>query len=172
MQLAVKINHLSFVNLLLDFGANPNCRADYSAGYFTPLTLASENNYFDVLLIYLTKIASLLIDFGADVAAKDKTGLTTLHLAAKNGCLELCNLLISRGCDMNIRDDFGNNSAYWAKKNKHDDVLEFLNPPLHVTANEYKEFQDIFDEFYLGQNAEFKKKNAGKGNKRQPLSKH
>jgi hypothetical protein len=39
------------VNLLLDFGADPNCRSEYSMGYSTPLLIASEYNYLEVTII-------------------------------------------------------------------------------------------------------------------------
>jgi ankyrin repeat protein len=147
-----------FVNLLLDFGADPNSRKEYSLGYETPLLIACENNYFE--------IAKLLIDYGADPTAKGSSGLTCIHLAAKNGCLELCLLLISRGCDPNIRDDFGNNASYWAKKNNHNDLLQFLSHPLTVTPLENKEFRDQVDEHRLLITADMKKKMAMKNKKK------
>ena len=41
-------DNLTMTNLLLDFGANPNCRTEYNFGYETPLSIASQNNYFEV----------------------------------------------------------------------------------------------------------------------------
>ena len=68
--------------------------------------------------------------------------MTCLHLASKNGCIEICLLLIARGCDVNIRDDFGNNASYWARVNKHMKLLNFLPPPLTVTAEENKDYRE------------------------------
>jgi ankyrin len=135
------------VNLLLDFGANPNCRTDQTLGYETPIILASVNNFID--------IANLLLDFGADPTAKDAYGLTSLHQAAKNGHQEICILLIARGCDVNIRDDYGNNSSYWAKKNNHLELLNYLPAPQTVTPEENKNFMDVVEEF---RNVDGKKK--------------
>jgi hypothetical protein len=36
-------------NLLLDFGADPNTRTEFNVGYETPLCIASEKNYFEVI---------------------------------------------------------------------------------------------------------------------------
>ena len=41
-------DNLTMTNLLLDFGADPNCRTEYNFGYETPLSIASQNNYFEV----------------------------------------------------------------------------------------------------------------------------
>jgi ankyrin repeat protein len=51
-------------------------------------------------------------------------------------------LLIARGCDPNIRDDFGNNAAYWAKEKKHFDLLNYLPKPVTVSPEENKEYQE------------------------------
>jgi hypothetical protein len=45
----VKNDNLTITNLLLDFGANPNCRREFNVGYETPLAIACEFNYFEVL---------------------------------------------------------------------------------------------------------------------------
>jgi ankyrin repeat protein len=155
---AVKNDNLSYTNLLLDFGADPNSRKEFSLGYETPLLIAAENNYLE--------IAKLLLDFGADPTAKNSSGLNCLHLAAKSGCLEMCILLISRGCDQNIRDDFGNNASFWAKKGNHLELLQFLPPPLTVTDKDNKEHRDMVDEFRLLLTADDKKKMAAKKGKK------
>jgi hypothetical protein len=93
--------------------------------------------------------------------------LNCLHYAARNGNLEICLLLITRGCDSNIRDDFGNNASYWAKKYNKIDILQFLPPPMMVSALENKEFRDDVDLHRYGLTAEDKKKmNKGKGGKK------
>jgi ankyrin repeat protein len=160
---AVKNDNLTFVNLLLDMGADPNCRKEFKAGWETPLIVASQNNYFE--------IAKLLLDFGADPTSKDSSGLACLHYAARNGCLEICLLLISRGCDPLIRDDMGNNAGFWAKRNNHNDLLPYLPPAATITPLDNKEYRDNVDEFKFLINAEDKKKmskgkKGGKGKKK------
>jgi ankyrin repeat protein len=146
------LNNINFVNLLLDFGANPNTRTEPNLGNESPLIMASANNYFQV--------ANLLLDFGSDPTAKDGYGLTCLHYAAKNGHLEMCLLLIARGCDVNIRDDFGNNCSYWAKNNNHKELLKYLPPPQTVTPVENNNFKDMVEDFRNGDKN--KKKRGGK----------
>ena len=85
-------------------------------------------------------------------------GLTGLHLAAKEGFLEICLLLLSRGCDKDIRDKFGNNCAYWAKRNKHNDLLPFLPPPAFISNIEFKEYKESVNENVLFKDLDPKKK--------------
>ena len=49
-------------------------------------------------------IVRQLIDHGADVAARDETRLTPLHLAAFSGSVETVRLLIEHGADVTARD--------------------------------------------------------------------
>jgi ankyrin repeat protein len=141
-------------NLLLDFGANPNSRREYSVGYETPLLIASEFNYF--------RICEMLLDYGADPTAKNSTGMNSLHLAAKYGNLEICLLLITRGCDPNIRDDFGNNASFWAKRSNHSELLQYLPPPLFVTPIENKNYKEEARAYKMGIDIEEEKKKAAK----------
>lgn len=158
---AVKVNNLSFVNLLLDYGANPNVVTEWRMGGETPLMIACVNNFFE--------IAQLLLDYGADPTAKNTQGLPCLHLAAMNGCLEIVMLLTSRGCDPNMRDGFGNNAAYWAKRNGYNEILKYLPNVVTLTPEENKYHRDLIDEKFWLISAEDKKKMAkgkGKGKKK------
>ena len=147
---AVKVNNLNFVNLLLDYGANPNLTTEWRMGGETPLMIACVNNFYE--------IAKLLLDYGADPTAKNTQGLPCLHLAAMNGCLEICLLLIARGCDPTMRDGFGNNASYWAKKNGYNDLLKFLPAPVTLTPEDNKYHRDLVEEAYLLITPEEKKK--------------
>jgi ankyrin repeat protein len=102
-----------------------------------------------------------LLDFGADPTTRNSLGLSCLHIAAKAGSLEICLLLIARGCDPNIRDDFGNNAAYWAKDQKHFEMLTYLPSPMTVNPAENKEYIDQgLEHTYLFTPDEIKKMQA------------
>ena len=157
---AVKVNNLSFVNLLLDYGANPNTVTEWRMGGETPLMIACVNNFYEV--------AKLLLDFGADPTAKNTQGLPCLHLAAMNGAAEIALLLIAKGCDPTMRDGFGNNAAYWAKRNGYDELVKLLGVPIvSLTPEENKYYRDCVEEKYWMITPEEKKKMMkGKGKKK------
>lgn len=154
----MKNDNLSLTRLLLEFGADADARKAFNCGHETALLIASEFNYFE--------IAKWLLDFGADPSAKNSAGLSCLHLAAKSGCLEMCLLLVSRGCDANIRDDFGNNASYYAKRHQHMELLEFLPAAVTVTPEANKEFRDQVDEHRFLITADEKKKMQSKNKKK------
>ncbi|XP_014384330.1 PREDICTED: fibronectin type 3 and ankyrin repeat domains protein 1 [Myotis brandtii] len=53
------------------------------------------------------RVASLLIEAGADVNVKDKDGKTPLMVAVLNNHEELVQLLLDKGADANVRNEFG-----------------------------------------------------------------
>ena len=93
---AVEDANLPSVNLLLDYdGAAALDWFDYISR--TPLMIAVEMENIP--------IARRLIEAGADVNAHDepRIGDTALHTAARNGTLEMVELLVSAGADPTIR---------------------------------------------------------------------
>ena len=75
--------------MLLESGADPNVKEDFTVGNETPIFKAVENNSYEIVKI--------LLDYGADPSVLNKSGMNCLHIAAKNGFLEISVLLISRG---------------------------------------------------------------------------
>ena len=64
--------------------------------YFTPLNYAAVNSK--------TKIAKFLIDFGADLNAKDKEGSSPLQNSAAKGNFKISKHLIDKGAEVNFKD--------------------------------------------------------------------
>ncbi|NOR46379.1 MAG: hypothetical protein GQ534_12410 [Candidatus Delongbacteria bacterium] len=64
--------------------------------YFTPLNYAAVNSK--------TEIAKFLIDFGADLNAKDKEGSSPLHNSAAKSNYDISKYLIDKGADVNFKD--------------------------------------------------------------------
>jgi len=50
---------------------------------------------------------ALLIEKGAKLELKGKTGETPLHVAAQEGCAEAVALLVGKGANINARDNEG-----------------------------------------------------------------
>jgi ankyrin repeat protein len=53
-------------------------------------------------------------------------GRTPLQLAAKNGHKEMAELLIAKGANVNMRDNYGSTALHWAAANNHKTVAEVL----------------------------------------------
>ncbi len=98
---AASFNQTEAVELLLACHADPNTHVgthkDISQSPATPLQYAAE--------LGNRRTASLLIAAGARINEKGPTGRTALHYA--NGHLDLLQLLIDKGADVNARDEEG-----------------------------------------------------------------
>lgn len=53
----------------------------------------------------MAEIVRLLIDYGADVTARDTTHSTPLHLASFSGIPEIVQILIEKGSDVNAQNE-------------------------------------------------------------------
>ncbi|XP_056371565.1 histone-lysine N-methyltransferase EHMT2-like [Oenanthe melanoleuca] len=71
--------------------------------------------------------ARYLLLRGGCVYSKEKDGSTCLHHAAKNGNLEMVELLLSTGqVDVNAQDNGGWTPIIWAAEHKHIEVIRRL----------------------------------------------
>ena len=91
---------ISGINQLLQSGANINAKS-VDIPNFTPLMLASDLGY--------TNIVKLLLEKNADVNAVDNLNTSALFYAARKGNLDIVQLLLSRGANMNLITKQGNN---------------------------------------------------------------
>lgn len=69
---------------------------------------------------------AMLIANGAEVNAKDDTGLTPLHVAAILGRLDEAQLLLDAGADLAARDGFGDTPLHSAALHGNRETVEFL----------------------------------------------
>jgi ankyrin repeat protein len=100
LTVAVAGGKTSMVRFLLDRGADPNL-----PGRVPPLWLAER-----------TDIASLLIDRGAAIDARDANGMTALMVAVGLARSEVAALLIRRGASLDARDQSGRTVMHHAAK--------------------------------------------------------
>ena len=111
-------HHINLVNYLVSKGA-VSVRALYDA---------VENREIDV-------VADLLrsgVDVNVSVEIESATHIwgniveTPLHVAANNGDLEIVELLIKAGANVNVLDGENNTPLYWASYHGHVDVVRLL----------------------------------------------
>ena len=67
------------------------------------------------------------LDAGDDVNAKDNIGKTPLHQAASDGDMQIAELLIDNGANVNAKDDqFGGTPLHGAAMEGHRETAELL----------------------------------------------
>ncbi|XP_040828533.1 ankyrin repeat and KH domain-containing protein 1 isoform X1 [Ochotona curzoniae] len=105
------------VSLLLDRKANVEHRAKTG---LTPLMEAASGGYAEV--------GRVLLDKGADVNAPPVPSSrdTALTIAADKGHYKFCELLISRGAHIDVRNKKGNTPLWLASNGGHFDVVQLL----------------------------------------------
>ena len=120
LSLAASYGHTAIVQLLLDNGAQINVQNAYGN---SPLHEAARHGF--------VKTSSILISHGASIRLKNNKGSVALHLAcygADKGDfpLELTNLLLKAGSDVNALDNRGCTALMAAASSGREDVINAL----------------------------------------------
>jgi ankyrin repeat protein len=68
----------------------------------------------------------ILLDNGADVNFRNRSGLTALHHAVVHDKLETVQELVEREADVNIKDDRGKTALYYSILRKNSSIAKFL----------------------------------------------
>lgn len=96
LHLAAFFGGFDAARLLLNKGASPATRST-NAVQNLPLHAAAAGRH--------AKLATLLIDHGAPVNARQHGGWTALHAAAQSGDVELAEVLLAAGAEIDARAD-------------------------------------------------------------------
>jgi ankyrin repeat protein len=111
---AVLNGHTSIINILLEEGCDANARDENGC---TPILLVRRN---------VEKIIPLLMNFDADIEAKNLEGKTLLNIAAEKRDKDFVTLLIRIGFDVNTQDASEMTPLLNAAKAKNYDVIDVL----------------------------------------------
>ncbi|XP_023128546.1 cyclin-dependent kinase 4 inhibitor D [Amphiprion ocellaris] len=81
-----------------------------------------------VMMMGNSKIASLLLEKGAEPNVQDKHGIAPIHDAARTGFLDTLQVLVEYGASVNIPDQNGTLPIHIAIQEGHLEVVKFLAP--------------------------------------------
>lgn len=98
----------------------------------------------DAIFYQYFRIAILLINSGSPLDIKNIDGDTALHIAARNGYLDIVNILIEAGASKNIHNDSGNTPYDTLPSFIMDDTKkskDFLKPDRTLTIEEKSKTQ-------------------------------
>jgi ankyrin repeat protein len=99
-----------------------------------------ERGHKDVAMVP-TEFAKLLIEKGADVNAKNKSGGTALMIAAGNGLTETVRLLIEKRADVKVTDENGNTALMYSvtgyvslakRLSKKEELKDLVSIPIEI----------------------------------------
>ena len=107
--------NLEVAQLLLDHGADPSVRCDYSRD---SLYMAIRNGH--------EGLVQLLLKRGADPSTRDEDGQTLLHVSSEKGELEVTQRLLELGVDVNSRNNQGQTPLQVAMQNDSEQVVQLL----------------------------------------------
>lgn len=116
LHLAVYFGLRDAVDLLLNEGANVDCRTEVLET--TPLMIASGKG--------LTDIVKVLIAKGAAVQATDLHDWTPLHFASRRGNAGIVSLLLKNGARIDVEDVAGNTPSHSAISGNNLDIAAIL----------------------------------------------
>ncbi|MDE5580564.1 MAG: ankyrin repeat domain-containing protein [Treponemataceae bacterium] len=112
---AIENNYKKLVELLIEKGANIECKGKYEA---TPLLTATSNGNLDLV--------SLLLEKGANIECENEDGVTPLFAAIVKGNFDIISLLIERGANIEheVKNTYTPLGCAVAYKNK--EIVSFL----------------------------------------------
>jgi ankyrin repeat protein len=115
--LASFFGNQEIVKFLLENNADPNV-ASANSFHVAPIHSACAISNFE--------IAELLIKSGADVNAKQMSGVTPLHSAAHNGQTKIAKLLIENGAEVNTKTEDGKSPLEMAEEKGFEETAAFI----------------------------------------------
>ena len=147
INIAAREGYFNVVKHLIDKGADVNYKDDYPGGHYSPLMNACKHGHLDIAKFLIEKgadinainsegesalfmcfsienpkikyeVVKMLLDNGADMEEIADDGLTPIYSAIALEELDILQLLIDRGCNINFKSSRGT-PLHWAKLEFH-----------------------------------------------------
>lgn len=129
MEMAAQLEDSAYLRLLLEHRGDPNTIVN--SRWETPLL-------YRAIMSRRLDIVRLLLDFGADINHRDKAGKTPLIEAVTARMFKMALLLLRRGADPTIENQWGNTPA--------DLVMQFGNCGIDRRTNDLAAFDEFVKE--------------------------
>ncbi|XP_077104991.1 ankyrin repeat, SAM and basic leucine zipper domain-containing protein 1 [Siphateles boraxobius] len=114
---AVHVAHYELTELLLDHGASSNFSRDHYTVLMAACTATSASEE------KISRCVALLLSRNADPNVCNRSSLTCLMLAARDGYCQLINLLVSHGAELNFQNENGHTALITAVQYGHEGVV-------------------------------------------------
>jgi ankyrin repeat protein len=138
--IAVMLGDVELVKHYLDSGLNANSQLvrGFTKGESWLMTAISGKN---------RNLVELLLNRGANVNEKmEHTNVSPLHRVSAIGCLDICELLIARGADVNAEGKYGKTPLHLATQFGHQDIVELLlNAGANINSLDFSGCSAIFN---------------------------
>eukprot|EP00210_Caulerpa_lentillifera_P004293 g4096.t1 len=120
LHIAVKRGRYKMVKFLLENGGKPEAK-DVS-GSSTPLFVAARHGHRALLALLLKHVDTE----NENLDSRDETGNTLLHYSASYGWMDIVEMLIQMGVDVNRTDPKGFTALYYADMQRHLKIVSRL----------------------------------------------
>ncbi|MEL4895235.1 ankyrin repeat domain-containing protein [Crocosphaera sp. Alani8] len=118
--IAILLGDLQLVKHYLDLGTDPNSKIEKGLAKGEPWLIAAIGSRNK-------KVVELLLNYGANIYQKiESKNILPIHRASALGCLEICQLLIAHGTNVDIKGEYKRTSLHCATQSRHQAIVELL----------------------------------------------
>lgn len=115
---SVRYRNIEELKSILEKGVSPNVMVqsplEESGEILLILSLLNSSYPDNEDLTEHAKVIELLLQYGADITARNENGLGVFHLASKNRRMDVLDMLLLSGADPEMKDKYGRNALFYS----------------------------------------------------------